>query len=158
MVELHTLINSFVEQGLLCPVIMTARAGEMRVVKCFQILEFFLSSILCWEGSRWSARMKKKPVLRIQNPVFFDPLIWNPGWKKNQDPRTNIPDKLSTADPGCLSRIRSWFLPIPDPKTVTKERGEKKFVVKPFFVATNFRKLLIILFLKCWRKKFGPNF
>ncbi len=26
---------------------------------------------------------------------------------------------------------------IPDPKTATKERGEKKFVVKPFFVATN---------------------
>jgi hypothetical protein len=41
MVELHTPINSFVEQGLLCPVIMTARAREMRVVKCFQILEFF---------------------------------------------------------------------------------------------------------------------
>jgi hypothetical protein len=30
---------------------------------------------------------------------------------------------------------------IPDPKTATKERGEKKFVVKPFFVATNFTKL-----------------
>jgi hypothetical protein len=26
------------------------------------------------------------------------------------------------------------------------------------FVATNFRKLNIILFLKCRRKKFGPNF
>jgi hypothetical protein len=25
---------------------------------------------------------------------------------------------------------------IPDPKTATKERGEKKFVVLPFFVAT----------------------
>jgi hypothetical protein len=25
---------------------------------------------------------------------------------------------------------------IPDPKTATKERGEKKFVAKPFFVAT----------------------
>jgi hypothetical protein len=30
------------------------------------------------------------------------------------------------------------FLPIPDPKTLTKERGEKKLVVIPFFVATNF--------------------
>jgi hypothetical protein len=30
---------------------------------------------------------------------------------------------------------------IPDPKTGTKERGEKKFVVIPFFVATNFTKL-----------------
>jgi hypothetical protein len=36
---------------------------------------------------------------------------------------------------------------IPDPKTATKERGEKKFVVK--FVATNFTKLKIILFFKC---------
>jgi hypothetical protein len=38
---------------------------------------------------------------------------------------------------------------IPDPKTATKERGEKKFVVKPFFVATNYTKLKIILFFKC---------
>jgi hypothetical protein len=30
---------------------------------------------------------------------------------------------------------------IPDPKTPTKERGEKKLVVIPFFVATNFSKL-----------------
>jgi hypothetical protein len=37
---------------------------------------------------------------------------------------------------------------IPDPKTATKERMEKKFVVIPCFVATNFIKLKIILFLK----------
>ena len=62
-------------------------------------------------------------------------------------------------DPG------SWFLPIPDPgsripdqKTATKERGEKTFDVIPFYVATNFTKLYIILVLKCWRKKFGPIF
>jgi hypothetical protein len=30
---------------------------------------------------------------------------------------------------------------IPDPKTATKEKDEKKFVVKRFFVATNFTKL-----------------
>jgi hypothetical protein len=47
---------------------------------------------------------------------------------------------------------------IPDPKTATKERGEKKLLVKPFFVATNFTKLKIILFFKYWRKKFGPVF
>jgi hypothetical protein len=40
----------------------------------------------------------------------------------------------SVADPGCLSRI-------PDPKTATEERGEKKLVVIPFYVATNFIKL-----------------
>jgi hypothetical protein len=41
----------------------------------------------------------------------------------------------------------SLFLPIPDPgsripdpKTATKERGEKKLVVKPFYEATNFTK------------------
>jgi hypothetical protein len=30
---------------------------------------------------------------------------------------------------------------ISDPKTTTKERGEKKLVVIPFYVATNFKKL-----------------
>jgi hypothetical protein len=38
---------------------------------------------------------------------------------------------------------------IPDAKTATKERGEKKFVVITFYVATNFTKLQIILVLKC---------
>jgi hypothetical protein len=33
---------------------------------------------------------------------------------------------------------------IPDPKTGRKERGEKKLVVKHFFVATNFTKCKII--------------
>ncbi len=47
---------------------------------------------------------------------------------------------------------------IPDPKTATKERGEKKLLVSPFFVAINFTKLYFILFLKCWRKKIWPNF
>jgi hypothetical protein len=65
----------------------------------------------------------------------------------------------SVADPGYLFRIPDpnfypFWIPdpgsrIPDPKTATKERGEKKFVVKTFFVATNFTKLKIILFFKC---------
>jgi hypothetical protein len=50
------------------------------------------------------------------------------------------------------------FYPSPDPKTATKEKDEKKIVVVPFFVAINFTKLKIILFLKCWRKKIGPIF
>jgi hypothetical protein len=70
---------------------------------------------------------------------------------------------LRIADPGCLSRIldpdfystRDPGSRIPDPKTATKERCEKKFVVIPFFVATNLTKYKIILFLKCWRKKLG---
>jgi hypothetical protein len=45
---------------------------------------------------------------------------------------------LFIPDPG------SW---IPDPKTATKERGEKKFVALAFFEATNITKLKIILFL-----------
>jgi hypothetical protein len=56
--------------------------------------------------------------------------------------------------PRSVLRIRdvypgSYFLPIPgsrpDPKTATKERGERKFVVITFYVATNFTKLQIIL-------------
>jgi hypothetical protein len=53
-------------------------------------------------------------------------------------------------DPG------SWFLPIPDPgsripdpKTATKERGEKKVGVITYYVAKNFTKFKIILVLKC---------
>jgi hypothetical protein len=63
--------------------------------------------------------------------------------------------KCSVADPGCLSRILIFTHPgsrIPDPKTATKERGEKKFLVIPFYVATNFTKLKIILALRCRRK------
>ncbi len=60
-------------------------------------------------------------------------------------------------DPG------SWFLPIPDPgsriqKQQQKTGVKKKFFVKPFFEATNFTKLNIILFVVCWRKKFGLIF
>jgi hypothetical protein len=39
------------------------------------------------------------------------------------------------------SRILDPGSRIPDPKTATKERGEKKIVVIPFYVATNFTKL-----------------
>ncbi len=49
---------------------------------------------------------------------------------------------ISVADPGCLSRIPDPdFYPskIQDPKTATKERGEKKFVVITFYVATNLK-------------------
>jgi hypothetical protein len=52
-----------------------------------------------------------------------------------------------------MLRIRMFILDpdfypfrIPDPKTATKERDEKKFVVKSLLVATNFTKLKIIKF------------
>jgi hypothetical protein len=38
------------------------------------------------------------------------------------------------------------FIP-PDTKTATKEKGAKKLVVLPVYVATNITKLKIILFL-----------
>ncbi len=48
------------------------------------------------------------------------------------------------------------FYPSRIPATATKKEGWKFFFVIPFFVATNFTKLKIILFyflfLKCWRK------
>jgi hypothetical protein len=59
---------------------------------------------------------------------------------------------FSVADPECLSRIPDPnFYPsrISDPKTAIKERGRKKLVVIPFFVAINFTKFKIILFLEC---------
>jgi hypothetical protein len=60
------------------------------------------------------------------------------------DPGSRI---LIFTHPG--SRIPDPGSRIPDPKTATKERGEKKFEVIPFYVATNFTKLYIILVLKC---------
>jgi hypothetical protein len=50
----------------------------------------------------------------------------------------------SVADPGCLSRILIFTHPgsrISDPKTAMKDRGEKVFVVIPFFGAIKFTKL-----------------
>ncbi len=58
----------------------------------------------------------------------------------------------SVAKQGCLSRILIFTHPgsrIPDPKTATKERDEKKIVVITFYGAINFTKLQIILVLKC---------
>ncbi len=62
-------------------------------------------------------------------------------------------------DPG------SWFLPIPDlgsqildPKTGTKERGEKKIFVIPFFVASNFTKIVNYFIFEMLKKKIWANF
>ncbi len=69
---------------------------------------------------------------RIPDPDFYPSWIPDPGsWIS--DPGSRIPD------PG--SRIPDPGSRIPDPKTATKERGEKNFVVIPFYVATNFTKL-----------------
>ncbi len=47
---------------------------------------------------------------------------------------------------------------IPDSKTATKKRGEQKFVVIPFFVATNFIKIEKYLIFEMLKKKFWPYF
>jgi hypothetical protein len=89
--------------------------------------------------------------IRIQAQTHTDPDL-------DLDPQHS--DSISVADPGCLSRILIFTHSgsrIPDPKHQQK-RGGKKLVVKPFFLATNFTKLIIILLFKCWRKKFGPVF
>jgi hypothetical protein len=54
----------------------------------------------------------------------------------------------------------SWILifypsRIPDPKTATKERGEKKFIVIPFFVAANFTKFEVIYFYTVEEQNLG---
>jgi hypothetical protein len=90
-----------------------------------------------WKAGYGSASEGKVAVLRIRD-VY---------------PGSRI---LIFTHPG--SRIPDLGSRIPDPKTATKERGEKNFFVKHFFAATNFTKCKIILFLNCSRKKFGPNF
>ncbi len=50
------------------------------------------------------------------------------------------------------SRTRDLGSRISDPKTATKERDEKKLVVIPFYVATNFTKFKIILVLNAEEK------
>ncbi len=66
----------------------------------------------------------------------------------------------------------SWFLPIPDPGSripdlgsrildptaATKERGERKLDVKPFYVATKFNKIVNYFSFEVLKKKFWANF
>jgi hypothetical protein len=56
------------------------------------------------------------------------------------------------------SRIPDLGSRIPDPKTATKERGEKKLDVKPFYVATKLNKIVNYFSLEVLKKKFGSIF
>jgi hypothetical protein len=47
---------------------------------------------------------------------------------------------------------------IPDLKTATKERGEKKLDVKPFYVATKFNKIVNYFSFEVLKKKIWANF
>jgi hypothetical protein len=65
------------------------------------------------------------------------------------------------ADPECLSRIPDPdFYPsrIPDPKTVTKERGEKNFCYHTFFCGHKFHKIEYYVIFEMLKKKFLGNF
>jgi hypothetical protein len=64
------------------------------------------------------------------------------------------------ADPGCLSRIPDpVFYPsrIPDPKTATKERGEKKISCHTFLCSHKFHKILNYFSFEVLKKKFLAN-
>jgi hypothetical protein len=63
---------------------------------------------------------------------------------------------LTFTHPG--SRIPDLGSRIPDPKTATKERGEKKLDVKPFYVDTKFNKIVNYFSFEVLKKKFGPIF
>ena len=58
--------------------------------------------------------------------------------------------------PGSL--IPDLGFRIPDPKTATKERGEKKLDVKPFYVATKFNKIVNYFSFEVLKKKIWPIF
>jgi hypothetical protein len=69
----------------------------------------------------------------------------------------------SVKDPGFLSRILIFTHPgsrISDPgaKTGTKERGEKKFFVIYFFVATTFHKIVNYFIFEMLKKKIWAIF
>ena len=103
---------------------MTYILDTVYFIRLDQVYYVFLSLDLVHNGHI----LMSVPVLRIQDvyPGSRILIFSHPG--------TRI------SDPG------SW---IPDPKTATKERGEKKIVVITFYVATNFTKLHITLVLMC---------
>jgi hypothetical protein len=83
------------------------------------------------------------------------------------NPLKKISKNASVADPGCLSRIPdpdfypsripdpgSW---IPDPKTATKERGEKKLVAIPL-CSHKFHKIVNYFSFEVLKKKIWASF
>jgi hypothetical protein len=64
----------------------------------------------------------------------------------------------SVAVPGCLSRILIFTHPgsrISDPKTATKEKGEKKYVVIPFLKPQISQNCKLFYFWKSEEKNLG---
>jgi hypothetical protein len=81
--------------------------------------------------------------------------------KPEPDPKEIFAYPHSVADTGCLSRILIFTHPgsqISDPKTGTKERGRKKFVVIPFFCSHKFHKIVNYFIFEMLKKKIWANF
>ena len=67
----------------------------------------------------------------------------------------------SVADPGCLTRILIFTHPgsrIPDPKTGTKERGEKKIFCHTFLCSHKFHKIVNYYSFEVLKKNIWANF
>ena len=78
---------------------------------------------------------------------------------KEDGERLNAVLRIRDVYPG--SRILIFTHPgsrISDPKTATKERGEKKLDVKPFYVATKFNKIVNYFSFEVLKKKIWANF
>jgi hypothetical protein len=83
-----------------------------------------------------SFKLKGKTVCICEAPFLIEICIPTVLRIRDVYPGSRIPDPdfYPSWIPDLGSRI-------PDPKTATKERGEKKLVVIPFHVATNFTQL-----------------
>jgi hypothetical protein len=67
----------------------------------------------------------------------------------------------SVADPGCFSHIpEPDFYPsrIPDPKTATQDRSEKKISCHTFFCSQKFHKIVNYFIFEMLKKKMWANF
>jgi hypothetical protein len=108
---------------------------------------------------RWSPNRK---IYFVQRTYLKTYVLTVPSAQNYKHPHCTLLTSFSHLV--AVLRIRdiypgSWFLPIPDPGSKNrKKEGQKKIWYHIFFVVANLTKLNIILFLKCWRKKFGPIF
>ncbi len=96
---------------------------------CTSLLNFLDSATICW----WFPALKTL----LQCIVFYCFLV---------SATFMYLVTRSVADPGCLSRILIFIHSGSRIRIQQRKRGKK---IVPFYVATNFTKLKIILVLKC---------
>ncbi len=120
-------------------------------------------------SARWRAVRVTSRMVRSRCALSFSWWAASPSWRPTAAAAGSTAWPYNLFWPEARARrqqsnaeSRILILPIPDLgsqiQKQQQKRGLKKFVVIPFFVATNFTKLNIILFLKCWRKKIRANF